>query len=123
MSLQAPKLFSNLNFYFFGDFAQAFKADLMNLVTTAGGTITETKDQLMLSSRKDAVTKAHVNQLTLVVYNADFSDTFGVEDEDSVKFQRLSAAEDVAKEFGCRVVGHIWILESIACGLLCLMSL
>ncbi|KAI3799174.1 hypothetical protein L1987_34464 [Smallanthus sonchifolius] len=115
----APKLFSNLRFYFIGDFVQAFKADLLNLVTTAGGTIIETKDQLWLSS------KANANQLTLVVYNADFSDNLGVgdEDEDSLKCQRLGAAEDVAQEFGYRVVRHIWILESIACGLLCLDSL
>ncbi|KAD7479527.1 hypothetical protein E3N88_02663 [Mikania micrantha] len=119
----APKLFNNLNFYFIGDFAPAFKADLLNLVTTAGGTITETKDQLISSSSKDGYTKAIVNQVTLIVYNANFSDNFGVEDEDSVKSQRLGAAEDVGQEFGCRVVGHIWILESIACGLLCLTSL
>ncbi|KAK9058368.1 hypothetical protein SSX86_023209 [Deinandra increscens subsp. villosa] len=119
----APKLFSNLNFYFVGDFVQSFKADLLNLVTTAGGTVTETKDHLVLSSSNDAHKKANANQVTLVVYNADFSDNFGVEDEDSVKSQRLAAAEDVAQEFGCRIVAHIWILESIACGKLCLMSL
>ncbi|MFS8011181.1 putative BRCT domain, BRCA1-associated, BRCT domain superfamily [Helianthus anomalus] len=35
----APKLFNNLNFYFIGDFLSTYKADLLNLVTTAGGTI------------------------------------------------------------------------------------
>ncbi|KAI3748060.1 hypothetical protein L6452_10893 [Arctium lappa] len=106
-----PKLFTNFHFYFIGDFVQAFKNDLLNLVTTAGGTIIETKDQL-LSSSNDA--DADVKRLTLVVYNADLSDCSEFEDEDSIKFQRFAAAEDVARECRSQTVGHTWILESVA---------
>ncbi|XP_076897548.1 BRCA1-associated RING domain protein 1-like [Bidens hawaiensis] len=115
---KAPKLFNNLNFYFIGEYEQAYKADLVNLVTTGGGTITETKDQLLTSRSNDADTKVNVKQVTLVVYNADFTYNSEFEDESSVEASRLEAAEDVAQEIRCRVVPHIWILESIACGLL-----
>ncbi|GKE88493.1 BRCA1-associated RING domain protein 1 isoform X1, partial [Tanacetum coccineum] len=110
-----PKLFNNLKFYFIGDFVQAFKADLLNLVTTAGGTIADTKMELISSSNDaNAEAKPNVNQVTVVVYNADYSDTYGFEDEASMKYQRSAAAEDVAQEFGSEIAGHTWILESIA---------
>nr|XP_043633946.1 BRCA1-associated RING domain protein 1 [Erigeron canadensis] len=112
-----PKLFNNMNFYFIGNFVKAFKNDLLNLVTTAGGTISEVKDQLMSTSNAAGDVKA--NQVTLVVYNADLSDRYEFEDEEAIKFQRLAAAENVAQEYGSRVVGHTWILESVAaCSLL-----
>ncbi|XP_035839215.1 BRCA1-associated RING domain protein 1 isoform X2 [Helianthus annuus] len=112
----APKLFNNLNFYFIGDFLSTYKADLLNLVTTAGGTVIETRDRLLLSSHEED-TKANVNEVTLVVYNADFSYNPGFEDETALKCRVLDEAEDLAQEVGCQVVPHIWILDSIACGL------
>lgn len=113
MSLQAPKLFNNLKFYFVGAFISAFKTDLVNLVMTAGGEIATTKDQLqLLSNDTDEVVK--VNQVTLVVYNADLSKRYEFEDEDTMKFQRLAAAEDVAQAYGSMIVEHTWILETIA---------
>ncbi|KAJ0469480.1 putative chromatin regulator PHD family [Helianthus annuus] len=112
----APKLFNNLNFYFIGDFLPTYKADLLNLVTTAGGTVIETRDQLLLSSHEED-TKANVNEVTLVVYNADFSYNPGFEDATALKCRVLDEAEDLAQEVGCQVVPHIWILDSIACGL------
>ncbi|KAJ0469481.1 putative chromatin regulator PHD family [Helianthus annuus] len=112
----APKLFNNLSFYFIGDFLPTYKADLLNLVTTAGGTVIETRDQLLLSSHEED-TKANVNEVTLVVYNADFSYNPGFEDETALKCRVLDEAEDLAQEVGCQVVPHIWILDSIACGL------
>ena len=105
--LQDPKLFDNCKFYFSGDFVKAFKADLLNLVTTAGGAIADTKMELM-SSSNDA--NAEAKPRTVVVYNADYSDTYGFEDEVSMKFQRLA---DVAQEFGSWIAGHTWILESV----------
>ncbi|KAI3808701.1 hypothetical protein L1987_24659 [Smallanthus sonchifolius] len=106
----APKLFNNMKFYFIGDFVEAFKTDLLNLVKTAGGTISETKDQLLSSNYAGL----KLDEATFVVYNADLSICAELEDEGSIKFQRLAAAEDVAQESGARVVGHTWILESIA---------
>ncbi|XP_076914669.1 BRCA1-associated RING domain protein 1-like [Bidens hawaiensis] len=98
----APKLFNNMKFYFVGDYVQAFKNDLLNLVKTAGGIIGETKDEL--------------DQEAYVVYNADMSFSAEVEGENSIKSRRLDAAESVAQEYGSgsRVVEHTWILESIA---------
>ncbi|KAI3722344.1 hypothetical protein L2E82_33380 [Cichorium intybus] len=111
-----PKLFNNLEFYFVGDFVQAYKTDLLNLVTTAGGTVIETKDQL-LSSNNEA--DKDEKRVSLVVYNADLSDRSEFDDEDSIKFQRLATAEDVAQESRSQIVEHFWILESIAaCSLL-----
>lgn len=115
MFLQAPKLFNNMKFYFVGDYIQAFKADLMNLVKTAGGIISENKEQLLPSN----CAGVNLDEATFVVYNADLSICTELEDEDSIKSQRLALAEDVAQEYGSRVVGHTWLLESIAaCNLL-----
>ncbi|KAK1440833.1 hypothetical protein QVD17_06665 [Tagetes erecta] len=111
----APKLFNNMKFYFVGDYIEAFKTDLMNLVKTAGGIISENKDQLLYRNCADM----KVDEATFVVYNTDFTTYTELEDEDSIKSQRLALAEDVAQEYGSRVVGHTWLLESIAaCSLL-----
>ncbi|GKE38815.1 hypothetical protein Tco_1462220 [Tanacetum coccineum] len=78
-------------------------------------TIADTKMELILSSNDaNAEAKPNVNQVTMVVYNADYSNTYGFEDEASMKYQRSAAAEDVAQEFGSEIAGHTWILESIA---------
>ncbi|XP_076908631.1 BRCA1-associated RING domain protein 1-like [Bidens hawaiensis] len=106
----APKLFSNMKFYFVGDFVEALKIDLINLVKTGGGTIIATKDQL--SSNRFADVKVY--GVSLVIYNADFSNCAELEDAGLVKFQRLGAAEDVARECGSRAIAHTWILESVA---------
>ncbi|KAL4577218.1 hypothetical protein LXL04_013323 [Taraxacum kok-saghyz] len=110
----SPKLFENLEFYFIGDFEEAYKNDLKNLVTTAGGRVIKSRDQLLLK-RKDA----EKDVTCLVVYSVDFSDHNEYDDEETVKFQRLAAAEDIARESGSKIIQHIWILESIsACRLL-----
>ncbi|MFS8006715.1 putative ubiquitinyl hydrolase 1 [Helianthus anomalus] len=77
----APKLFNNMKFYFVGDFVQAFKSDLLNLVKTAGGTLSETKDQLLSSDHGGM----ELDQATYAVYNADLSICADVENEDSIK--------------------------------------
>lgn len=117
----APKLFSGINFYFSGDFLPAYKDDLLNLVTTAGGFVIKNKEQLAALS-----SPAQGSSITLVVYNVDrLHYTLG--NEESVLLQRLRTAEDLATEllrlrtakdlateYGCRVLKHTWILESIA---------
>lgn len=108
--MQAPKIFSNMKFYFVGDFVEAFKVDLINLVRTAGGTISETMDQLASNNNADI----KINEATLVIYNADLSNCDKLEDGDSVRNHRIAAAEDVAQVYESRVIGHTWILESIA---------
>ncbi|XP_023743762.1 BRCA1-associated RING domain protein 1 isoform X1 [Lactuca sativa] len=108
-----PKLFKNLEFYFVGDYIEAHKSDLKELVTTAGGTIIEARDQL-LSSSNDADGDEDVKRVSLVVYNADLSDHSEFYDEDSIRFQRLAAAEDIAQQSRSQIIQHTWILESVA---------
>lgn len=106
--MQAPKLFSGINFYFSGDFLPAYKDDLLNLVTTAGGFVIKNKEQLAALS-----SPAQGSSTTLVVYNVDPLQ-YAMGKEESVLLQRLRTAEDLATEFGCRVLKHTWILESVA---------
>lgn len=107
--MQAPKIFNSLNFYFSGDFLPAFKNDLLNLVRTAGGTIIENKEQLVAQSYDLQSTSTN-----LVVYNEDPLQQQTYTDEEAVVFQRLRAAEDLARGTTFMVIKHTWILESIA---------
>ncbi|GKF99095.1 hypothetical protein Tco_0297878, partial [Tanacetum coccineum] len=73
-----------------------FKADLLNLVTTVGGTIADTKMELISSSNDaNAEAKPNVNKVTVVVYNADYSNTYGFEDEASMEYQCDAVASKV----------------------------
>nr|XP_043634602.1 BRCA1-associated RING domain protein 1-like [Erigeron canadensis] len=113
-----PKLFNNMKFYFVGDFVEAYKSDFTILITTAGGIVSKTKEQL-LSSLSYASTGVKVNQVTLVIYNADTSDCSLFQDKETTKSQRLASAQDIAQEYAAHVVAHTWILESVAaCSLL-----
>uniref|UniRef100_A0A5B7AMK6 Putative BRCA1-associated RING domain protein 1 n=1 Tax=Davidia involucrata TaxID=16924 RepID=A0A5B7AMK6_DAVIN len=105
----APKLFNGLKFYFCGDFLRAYKKDLLHLVATAGGAVIENKEQLV--ARSDEVHATPTT--TLVVYNVDPPQgcQFG---EDAFALQRKEVAEDLAEEIGSQVIGHTWLLESIA---------
>ncbi|KAK2978135.1 hypothetical protein RJ640_029129, partial [Escallonia rubra] len=103
------KLFDGFYFYFNGEFVPAYKNDLLSLVKTAGGTVIESKDQLVALSYGGQVTPK-----TLVVYNLDRPKGCSLEDEGSIMLQRLEQAEDLADKIGSQVIGHTWILESIA---------
>lgn len=107
--MQAPKLFSGMNFYFSGDFFPAYKDDLQNLVTAAGGSVVKTKEQLATLS-----CAGQGSSTTLVVYNVDPVQPYTMDKGNSVVLQRHRTAEELATEFGCQVLKHIWILESIA---------
>ncbi|KAL8106702.1 BRCA1-associated RING domain protein 1 [Apium graveolens] len=106
-SQNAPTLFSGINFYFSGDFLPAYKDDLLNLVTTAGGFVIKNKEQLAALS-----SPVQGSSTTVVVYNVDPLQYMGK--NESVLLQRLRTAEDLATEFGFRVLKHTWILESVA---------
>ncbi|XP_058208044.1 BRCA1-associated RING domain protein 1-like [Rhododendron vialii] len=104
----APKLFNGLCFYFSGDFIPGYKENLLDLVTTAGGFVIESKTQLREQSQKPA------SQLTLIVYNNDPMQGCRLEEDGSVVLQRLETAENLAGETGSEVIPHTWLLESIA---------
>ncbi|GMN49028.1 hypothetical protein TIFTF001_018180 [Ficus carica] len=109
-SNNAPKLFSGLNFYFVGDFVASYKEDLEDLVIAAGGTVLISREELIAQSCEET-TQAPT---ALVVYNIDPPEGCKLGDEVAILFQRLSEAEDIACQTGLKVIGHTWLLESIA---------
>lgn len=109
-SLQAPKLFIGLSFYFTGDFPPAYEDDLQDLVIAAGGTILENEELAASSCKDQAAPKV------LVVYNLDSPGGCKVGEEVSILWQRLNEAEGIAAKVGAQVIGHTWLVESIAAG-------
>lgn len=78
------------------------------MVTTAGGSVIESKTQLSEESQKPA------SQLTLIVYNNDPMQGCRLEEDGSVVLRRLETAENLAGETESEVIPHTWLLESIA---------
>ncbi|XP_043690519.1 BRCA1-associated RING domain protein 1-like [Telopea speciosissima] len=104
--VKAPRLFTGLDFYFFGDFVPSYKECLEDLVLAAGGTLLKNKGMLLPQDSEQETSS------TFIVYNHD-----APENRTSVEEYmecRLKKAEDFAAEFGCQVIGHTWLLESIA---------
>lgn len=77
------------------------------MVTTAGGSVIESKTQLSEQSQNPS-------QLILIVYNNDPMQGCRLEDDGSVVLQRLETAQNLAGETGPEVIPHTWLLESIA---------
>lgn len=88
----------------------AYKSDLLDLVGKAGGTIIQSKEQLVKQTHDAQGTQPP----SLVVYNCDPPQGCTFEEESSILQQRLAEAEDLAKQIGFQTVQHTWILESIA---------
>ncbi|CAA7050302.1 unnamed protein product [Microthlaspi erraticum] len=101
-----PKLFDGLKLYFFGDFFKGYKEDLQNLVKVAGGTILKTEDELVAESSN--------NPQTMVVYNIDPPPGCALGEEVTIIWERANEAEALSTKTGSQVVGHTWLLESIA---------
>ncbi|XP_058761913.1 BRCA1-associated RING domain protein 1 isoform X2 [Vicia villosa] len=99
-----PKIFSGLKFYFSGDYDLSFKKYLEDLVEVGEGAVLKSKDQL----------EVRIDANVLVVYNIDPPQGCKLGEEVSILWQRLSEAEDLAANTGYQVIGHTWILESIA---------
>ncbi|XP_010264933.1 PREDICTED: BRCA1-associated RING domain protein 1 [Nelumbo nucifera] len=104
----APKLFHGLKFCFSGDFVPSYKGYLEDLVKAAGGTLLEDKVS-SVSQGSDAL----ATPITLVVYSLDPPQTCNLS-EFSVIDKRCREAENLAAEIGAKVIGHTWLLESIA---------
>lgn len=105
-----PKLFSGLSFYFTGDFPPAYEEDLQDLVITAGGTVLENEELAATNCNGQAASKV------LVVYNLDSPGGCKVGEEVSILWQRMNEAEGIAAKVGAQVIGHTWLVESIAAG-------
>lgn len=50
----------------------------------------------------------------LIVYNLDSPQGCKVGEEVDILWNRLSEAQDVASDIGSQVIGHTWLVESIA---------
>ncbi|KAL1188855.1 BRCA1-associated RING domain protein 1 [Cardamine amara subsp. amara] len=105
-----PKLFDGLKFYFFGDFMKGYKEDLKNLVKVAGGTILNTEDELASESSNNV----NDQRSSIVVYNIDPPLGCALGEEVTIIWQRANDAEALSSQTGSRLVGHTWLLESIA---------
>lgn len=107
--MQDPKLFNGLSFYFAGDFVLDRQEDLEDLIIAAGGTVFDsTEEALEQSSLGQAASR------TLVVYNLDPQEGCKLGEEVSILWQRSNDAQDIAAKIGSQIVGHTWLLESIA---------
>lgn len=82
----------------------SFKKYLEDLVEAGEGAVLKSKDELEL----------RIDAKVLVVYNIDPPQGCKLGEEVSILWQRLSEAEDLAANTGYQVIGHTWILESIA---------
>ncbi|KAI3947942.1 hypothetical protein MKW92_024883 [Papaver armeniacum] len=98
-----PKLFTGLHFYFTGEFVPLYKKSLEGLVVYAGARVL-TKNSLL--SRSDV--EGECSSTTLIVYDFDEEVSF------TVLLERRREAEALAKQCRSVVIGHTWILESIA---------
>ncbi|OMP05275.1 hypothetical protein COLO4_08954 [Corchorus olitorius] len=105
----APKLFDGLSFYFVGDFVAGYKEDLQNLVVAAGGAVTRRMDELA-----EQIIDPAVKTKIMVVYNLDAPKGSELAEEVTILWQRLNEAQDLATKVGGHVIGHTWLLESIA---------
>ncbi|XP_022758493.1 BRCA1-associated RING domain protein 1-like isoform X2 [Durio zibethinus] len=107
----APKLFDSLNFYFVGDFVSGYKEDLQNLVVAAGGAVLRRmEEELVEQNSGDQAVQTRM----IVVYNLDVPRGSELGEEVSIIWQRVGEAQDLATKIGGQVIGHTWLLESIA---------
>nr|XP_011458026.1 PREDICTED: protein BREAST CANCER SUSCEPTIBILITY 1 homolog isoform X1 [Fragaria vesca subsp. vesca] len=103
------KLFNGLNFYFAGDFILERMEDYKELVLAAGGTVFNSKEELLEASCHETGAAR-----TLVVYNLDPPPGCKLGEEVSILWQRSNEAQDIAAKIGGEYVFHTWLLESIA---------
>ncbi|GLT42278.1 hypothetical protein SLA2020_162890 [Shorea laevis] len=106
-----PKLFHGFDFYFVGDFVSAYKQDLINLVVAAGGTVSTVSEELLGCNTHD---QAAALSNRVVVYNLDPPEGSELGEEVSIMWQRINEAQELATKIGGQVIGHTWLLESIA---------
>ncbi|XP_021280865.1 BRCA1-associated RING domain protein 1 [Herrania umbratica] len=106
----APKLFDGFRFYFVGDFVSGYKEDLQNLVVAAGGTVLRIMEELLEQNNGDQAVQTRM----IVVYNLDAPKGSELGEEVSIIWQRMNEAQDLATKIGGQVIGHTWLLESVA---------
>ncbi|XP_050364537.1 BRCA1-associated RING domain protein 1 [Argentina anserina] len=103
------KLFNGLNFYFAGEFVLERMEDYKKLVLAAGGTVFNSKEELLEASNHEKGASR-----ILVVYNLDPPPGCKLGEEVTILWQRSNEAQDIASKIGAEYVFHTWLLESIA---------
>ena len=92
-----------------GDFVSGYKEDLQNLVVAAGGNVRRKMEEVV-----DQIIDPAVQTKIIVVYNLDAPQGSELAEEVSILWQRVNEAQDLATKIGGQVIGHTWLLESIA---------
>lgn len=90
----------------------SYKEDLQDLITAAGGTVLQSKEEVMAKSSGGPDGQGAPK--TLVVYNIDPPEGSKLGEEVTIIWERLNEAQDIAGLIGSQVIGHTWLLESIA---------
>ncbi|XP_031391728.1 BRCA1-associated RING domain protein 1 [Punica granatum] len=103
-----PKLFDRLKFYLAGNFIPAFARDLRILICAGGGEVLTSKEELIgTCDDREASTE-------LIVFNPEPPEGIQLGEEVSIYWQKINEAEELATSSGCKVVTHMWVLESVA---------
>ena len=87
-----------------------YKEDLEDLIEVGGGIVLRSKEELEAKRHECEGAPSKL----LVVYNLDPPQGCKLGEEVSILWHRLNEAEDIASNAGSQVIGHTWILESIA---------
>ena len=88
-----------------------YEEDLQNLVVAAGGTVLRrVEEELVEQNNGDKAVQTRM----IVVYNLDAPKGSELGEEVSIIWQRVNEAQDLATKIGGQVIGHTWLLESIA---------
>ncbi|KAL5977414.1 hypothetical protein ACLOJK_021760 [Asimina triloba] len=106
-----PKLFNAFEFYFNGEFPQPYKGHLQDLVAAGGGIILQRKP---ISRGQERLVNESTSSTTLIVYSLEPPEKCDSSESDMAISCRRAEAHALANVVGAKVVGHSWILDSIA---------
>ncbi|XP_066343423.1 BRCA1-associated RING domain protein 1-like [Miscanthus floridulus] len=95
---QAPSLFAGLAFYFSGRFMPGYKANLEDLIATAGGSILE---------------KTELSSTSLILYSMEPPQGNNLDTLETIN-KRIAEAQELVAMVGCKAIPHTWLLDSIA---------
>ncbi|CAN6486193.1 unnamed protein product [Victoria cruziana] len=107
MMAKEPPLFSGLLFHFIGDYEASYKGSLQDLALAGGGRLLQNDSCSPFCDDKSKFTDT-----TIIVYSQVYPE--GGMEVESVIEQRLKEAVSLAAGTCAKVVGHTWLLDSIA---------
>lgn len=112
LCMQGPKLFKGLTFYFFGQCAASYKADLQALALAGGGVVLQRKPLPAAQNPHEQIFPFDtLCNLTIVIYN----DTSAGSCNKEWNVQDLSReATGLASSLGAVALSQSWLLDSSA---------